>query len=141
MTPTHPAVVDLWDAGYPRVSSDLQLERDALPNQVQALQAHGLAAARPAPRAPGRTEGLVAGLVPLPDLVREPSNRPDARRRRTAAPGVEAAGEQWVPRGCVHAQESAAVPGGGVSTDSTEAQAETRTGRRSEVVVQPCGRR
>ncbi|MPZ50970.1 MAG: hypothetical protein GEU75_17000 [Dehalococcoidia bacterium] len=28
-----------WDAGYPRVSTDIQVERDALQNQVQALEA------------------------------------------------------------------------------------------------------
>jgi site-specific DNA recombinase len=32
-----------WDAGYPRVSTDIQLERDALQNQVQALEGHALA--------------------------------------------------------------------------------------------------
>ena len=30
-----------WDAGYVRVSTDMQVERDALQNQVQALEAHG----------------------------------------------------------------------------------------------------
>ena len=32
-----------WDAGYPRVSTDMQVERDALQNQVQALEAYAVA--------------------------------------------------------------------------------------------------
>ena len=39
MTRTNRTVVEQWDAGYPRVSTDMQLERDALQNQVQALEA------------------------------------------------------------------------------------------------------
>ena len=37
------AAVEQWDAGYPRVSTDMQLERDALQNQVQALEAYAAA--------------------------------------------------------------------------------------------------
>ena len=33
--------IEQWDAGYVRVSTDMQVERDALQNQVQALEAHG----------------------------------------------------------------------------------------------------
>jgi site-specific DNA recombinase len=32
-----------WDAGYPRVSTDIQVERDALQNQIQALEGHARA--------------------------------------------------------------------------------------------------
>src|SRR5919199_727905 len=32
--------VEQWDAGYVRVSTDMQVERDALQNQIQALQAY-----------------------------------------------------------------------------------------------------
>lgn len=35
--------VEQWDAGYPRVSTDIQMERDALQNQVQALEGHARA--------------------------------------------------------------------------------------------------
>jgi site-specific DNA recombinase len=34
---------EIWDAGYPRVSTDLQVERDALQNQVQALEGYAAA--------------------------------------------------------------------------------------------------
>jgi site-specific DNA recombinase len=33
--------VDRWVAGYPRVSTDVQMERDSLANQVQALEGYG----------------------------------------------------------------------------------------------------
>ncbi len=33
--------IEQWDAAYVRVSTDMQLERDALQNQIQALEAHG----------------------------------------------------------------------------------------------------
>ena len=32
-------VAERWDAGYPRVSTTIQVEREALQNQVQALEA------------------------------------------------------------------------------------------------------
>lgn len=35
--------VEQWDAGYVRVSTEMQVERDALQNQIQALQAYALA--------------------------------------------------------------------------------------------------
>jgi len=35
--------VEQWDAGYPRVSTTMQVERDGLQNQVQALEAYGAA--------------------------------------------------------------------------------------------------
>lgn len=35
--------VEQWDAGYPRVSTDMQMERDALQNQIQALEGHARA--------------------------------------------------------------------------------------------------
>jgi site-specific DNA recombinase len=34
---------DTWDAGYVRVSTEMQVERDALKNQVQALEAYATA--------------------------------------------------------------------------------------------------
>ncbi|MPZ50964.1 MAG: hypothetical protein GEU75_16970 [Dehalococcoidia bacterium] len=37
------AAVEQWDAGYVRVSTDIQVERDAVQNQIQALEAHALA--------------------------------------------------------------------------------------------------
>src|SRR5688572_7846283 len=37
------ARADVWDAGYPRVSTDVQVERDALQNQVQALEGYAVA--------------------------------------------------------------------------------------------------
>src|SRR5579885_379831 len=37
------ADAELWDAGYPRVSTDIQVERDALQNQIQALEAYAAA--------------------------------------------------------------------------------------------------
>lgn len=43
MTRTNRPVVEQWDAGDPRVSTDMQVERDALQNQVQALEGHALA--------------------------------------------------------------------------------------------------
>src|SRR5581483_6420761 len=39
---TH-AVTEQWDAGYPRVSTDIQVEREALQNQIQALEAYAAA--------------------------------------------------------------------------------------------------
>jgi site-specific DNA recombinase len=36
-------MVEQWDAGYPRVSTDMQLEWDALQNQIQALEIYALA--------------------------------------------------------------------------------------------------
>ena len=36
-------VAEPWDAGYPRDSTDSQVERDALRNQVQALEAYASA--------------------------------------------------------------------------------------------------
>src|ERR671933_816068 len=39
---TH-AVTEQWDAGYPRVSTAIQVERDALQNQIQALEAYAAA--------------------------------------------------------------------------------------------------
>jgi hypothetical protein len=35
--------IERWVAGYPRVSTDMQMERDSLENQVQALTAYGTA--------------------------------------------------------------------------------------------------
>ena len=37
------AVTEQWDAGYPRVSTDIQVERDALQNQIQPLSRYALA--------------------------------------------------------------------------------------------------
>ena len=36
-------VVEQWDAGYPRVSTTMQVERQALQNQVHALEAYAAA--------------------------------------------------------------------------------------------------
>jgi DNA invertase Pin-like site-specific DNA recombinase len=36
-------MIERWVAGYPRVSTDMQMERDSLENQVQALTAYGTA--------------------------------------------------------------------------------------------------
>jgi site-specific DNA recombinase len=36
-------MVEQWDAGYPRVSTTMQVEREALQNQVQALEAYAAA--------------------------------------------------------------------------------------------------
>lgn len=64
---THPQD-ERWDAGYPRVSTDMQVERDALQNQVQALEAH--AAARGLRLRLYREEGVSAKNTDRPALQR-----------------------------------------------------------------------
>jgi site-specific DNA recombinase len=59
---------ELWDAGYVRVSTDMQVERDALQNQIQALEAyvkiHGLNLRL------YKDEGISAKDTDRPDLQR-----------------------------------------------------------------------
>ena len=49
--------IEQWDAGYVRVSTDMQVERDALQNQVQALEAHGAVQGLTLARGSGRAAG------------------------------------------------------------------------------------
>ncbi|GIW07539.1 MAG: serine recombinase [Dehalococcoidia bacterium] len=58
------AVTEQWDAGYPRVSTDIQVERDALQNQIQALEAHAAA------------HGLRLRLYPEAGLSAKDTDRP-----------------------------------------------------------------
>ncbi len=57
-----------WDAGYVRVSTDMQVERDALQNQVQALEAY--AAAHALRLRVYKDEGISAKDTDRPDLRR-----------------------------------------------------------------------
>lgn len=60
--------VDRWDAGYVRVSTDMQMERDALQNQIQALEAY--AAAHGLDLRLYKDEGISAKDTDRPDLQR-----------------------------------------------------------------------
>jgi site-specific DNA recombinase len=53
-----------WDAGYPRVSTDMQVERDALQNQIQALEAYAVA------------QGLDLRLYPEEGVSAKDTDRP-----------------------------------------------------------------
>ena len=57
-----------WDAGYPRVSTDMQVERDALQNQVQALESHAAA------------HGLRLRLYPEEGVSAKNTDRPALQR-------------------------------------------------------------
>lgn len=56
--------IEQWDAGYPRVSTDIQVEREALQNQVQALEAYAAA------------HGLRLRLYPEAGLSAKDTDRP-----------------------------------------------------------------
>lgn len=53
-----------WDAGYPRVSTDMQVERAALQNQIQALEAFAAA------------QGLDLHLYPEEGVSAKDTDRP-----------------------------------------------------------------
>ncbi len=57
-----------WDAGYVRVSTDMQVERDALQNQVQALEAYAVAHGHKLRLY--KDEGISAKDTDRPDLQR-----------------------------------------------------------------------
>ncbi len=61
-------MVEQWDAGYLRVSTDMQVERDALQNQIQALEAY--AAAHGLRLRLYKDEGISAKDTHRPDLQR-----------------------------------------------------------------------
>src|ERR687885_370759 len=60
--------VEQWDAGYVRVSTDMQVERDALQNQIQALQAYE------------STQGLKLRLYRDEGVSAKDTDRPDLQR-------------------------------------------------------------
>ncbi|GIW07553.1 MAG: hypothetical protein KatS3mg060_2358 [Dehalococcoidia bacterium] len=60
--------IEQWDAGYVRVSTDMQVERDALQNQVQALEAHGA------------VQGLTLRLYKDEGISAKDTDRPDLQR-------------------------------------------------------------
>src|SRR5919199_2185471 len=60
--------VDRWIAGYPRVSTDMQMERNSLENQVQALEGYG--SSRGLPLRLYREEGVSAKDTERPALQR-----------------------------------------------------------------------
>src|SRR5579884_3035979 len=57
-------VAERWDAGYPRVSTTMQVEREALKNQVQALEAHA------------KAQGLNLRLYPEEGVSAKDTDRP-----------------------------------------------------------------
>ena len=63
--------VDQWDAGYVRVSTDMQMERDALQNQIQALEAYASA------------QGLALHLYKDEGISAKDTDRPDLQRLLT----------------------------------------------------------
>lgn len=60
--------IEQWDAGYVRVSTDMQVERDALQNQLQALEAYGAA------------QGLRLRLYRDEGISTKDTDRPDLQR-------------------------------------------------------------
>lgn len=63
--------VDQWDAGYVRVSADMQMERDALQNQIQALEVYASA------------QGLALRLYKDEGISAKDTDRPDLQRLLT----------------------------------------------------------
>src|SRR5581483_11854883 len=61
-------VSEQWDAGYVRVSTDMQVERDALQNQIQALESNAVA------------QGLRLRLYKDEGISAKDTDRPDLQR-------------------------------------------------------------
>jgi DNA invertase Pin-like site-specific DNA recombinase len=59
---------DTWDAGYVRVSTEMQVERDALQNQIQALEGYGAA------------HGLTLRIYKDEGISAKDTDRPDLQR-------------------------------------------------------------
>lgn len=118
--------VEPWDARYGRVSTDMQMERDALQNQVQALEAHAAA------------HGLKVRLSPEEGVWAKDTGRP--RLPELLVDVRAGCARSWSPSSTASAGRGLAALAGAASPSATYTMVASKSARAMAQSVGKAGR-